>query len=332
MSDFEGGSDRRSKLGIFDCTKDSVKISWGICSVSSVITIIVLIAVSLKKLTSVEYGVEYDRWTKTLDDAAKTGGLHVGPPGYGFVKFPSTQITASLTDTCVSRDGLRVEFEVTFQYQMPADAIVKAVNSYRDYKTWVLVVEAAGNSAVQHTCSEFNVTDFQTQRIQIQSSMHDSLRMKLQGSPSGITDDGVYAFASSLQLKNVELPWEYKNAIAGKQQAEEDIALAKNQRTQETTKAQTEQLAADEEARKIMDKAYNDGNVTIIEAELKAQETLFAFVKEQEVLSQAKSLFSLDANGVLAYMSNQLYASTPFLEASLGEPARISRKDELEVL
>ena len=56
-----------------------------------------------------------------------------------------------------------------------------------------------------------------------------------------------------------------------------------------------------------MDMAYNDGNVTIVEAELKAHETLFAFVKEQEVLSQAKSVFTLDADGVLAYIMSISY-------------------------
>ena len=308
--------------------------SQTVCGVFTFIILlisIILISVSLKRVSSVEYGLEYDRWTKALDDAAKTGGLHAGPPGYRFVKFPSTQISASLNDTCVSRDGLRVFFDVTFQYQMPVESIISVVTKYRDYKGWSTVVEAAGNSAVQHTCSQFNVTDFQNLRNVIQDAMHDNLRIKLEGSVAAgnITDDGVYAFASSLQLRNVELPVEYKNAVSEKQSAEEDIALAKNQRTQETTKANTELLAAREEATKILDKAYNDGNVTIIEASLKAQETKFAFEKEQEVLTQARDNFNLSPDGILAYMTNQLYAVASRLEVTAGEPAKISRKDEL---
>jgi regulator of protease activity HflC (stomatin/prohibitin superfamily) len=318
-------------MAICDFSNKNVKRGWGLCSVATLITVIVLISVSLKKLSSIEYGVEYDRWAKTLDEAAEQGGLHVGPPGFRFIKFPSTQISAELSDTCVSKDGLRVGFAVTFQYQMPAGSITSVIKHYRDYKTWSTIVEAVGNSAVQHTCSEFNVTDFQSLRNVIQDGMLDNLRIKLEGSlDEGITEDGVYALASSLQLRDIQLPELYKTAVSDKQRAEEDISLAKNQRTQESTKAQTELLASREEARKILDKAYNDGNVTIIQADLKAEETTFAFQREQEVLVKAKEQFNLGPNGILAYMTNQLYASTRNLDVVVGEPAKISRKNELQ--
>lgn len=224
-----------------------------------------------------------------------------------------------------------MNFDVTFQYQITEEYIVDAIESYRDFKTWSMVVEAVGLSAVHHTCSEFNVTDFQSLRMVIQDAMQLSLKVKLEGSATEMTHDGVYALANSLQLKNVELPKEYKDAISSKQRAEEDILLAKNQRKQETTKAQTEKLAAEEEARKILETAYNTGNVTIIEADLKAEETLFAFSKEKEVLKQAQDNFNLTTNGVLAYMTNQLYASTPGkLDVSVGEPSKISRKSLLK--
>lgn len=336
---------------ICNCSKGSVRTGWSVCTVISLIISSILIGVSLKKLSSVEYGIEYDRWAKELDDAAKQGGLHAGPPGYRFVKFPSTQISADLADTCVSADGLRVDFQVTFQYQMPFEFIRDAVEKYRDYKTWSQVVEAAGMSAIQHTCSEYNVTDFQSKRNAIQDSMFKNLGQKLEGksipgtnptlgSGDGVTsaidpfdddedDVGVFALASSLQLKNVELPDQYKNAVAQKQRAEEDINLAKNQRVQQTTRAETEKQAAEQEAEKIMANAETGAAIILTEAELKANETLFAFEKETEVLEQAKVKFNLTPNGVLAYMTNQLYASVQDLSVVVGEPARISRKNAL---
>jgi len=41
--------------------------------------------------------------TKKLDDAAKMGGLHSGPPGFRFIKFPSTYITVDLEAWAYSR-------------------------------------------------------------------------------------------------------------------------------------------------------------------------------------------------------------------------------------
>ena len=88
-------------------------------ALSCIIVAIGLLASSLKKVPSTEMGVQYNIHKKQLDDATKSGGLFVGPPGYKFIKFPSTFITVDMNDrTCVSNDGLLVKFSVTFQVRI----------------------------------------------------------------------------------------------------------------------------------------------------------------------------------------------------------------------
>jgi regulator of protease activity HflC (stomatin/prohibitin superfamily) len=294
-------------------------------------TAIVLLAVSLRKVENTEYGVEYNIHKKELENATKSGGLFIGTPGYRFVKFPSTYITVDLDNrACVSRDGLIVFFSVTFQYQMTADNMFPAVQKYRDYFKWAEVVEQAGISAIHHACSEFQISNFQNKRGEIQSVMEDNLRLKLQGDPeNGL--EGVFAVAISLQLRNLQLPEAYQAAVADKQSAEEDIALAQNQRRQETTKARTELLTSQEEARKILDTAVNDAEVLLTEAQLEAQETTFAFEKEAETIVDVKAALNLTTNGVLAYLANSLLAEVQGLHITTGEPARLSRSEELEI-
>eukprot|EP00541_Cyclophora_tenuis_P014533 CAMPEP_0116541814 /NCGR_PEP_ID=MMETSP0397-20121206/680_1 /TAXON_ID=216820 /ORGANISM="Cyclophora tenuis, Strain ECT3854" /LENGTH=346 /DNA_ID=CAMNT_0004065775 /DNA_START=98 /DNA_END=1138 /DNA_ORIENTATION=- len=339
-NDDDDDSDDIEKTGAFRAIGESVtwnpcdtltkRILW--CSflgVPILILSVVLLSLSLKKLNSTQYGIQYNRYKKQLDDAVRTGGLHAGPPGYRFIKFPSTFTTVDLPGaTCVSRDGLRVEFSVTFQYQMPREWLVEAVLRYRNFERWATVVQAAGNSAVQHSCSEFDISNFQNKRGVIQSTMETNLRTKLEGTKDD-GSDGVFARAISLQLSNVELPSAYRTAVAEKQQAAEDISLASNQRTQETTKAQTELLTAQEEARKILDTARNDAEVTLTEARLKANETLFAFTTEAEVISRVKSALNLTTDGVLAYLANDLIAEASNLTVAATEPAKFSRRDEL---
>ena len=190
-------------------------------------------------------------------------------------------------------------------------------------------MEAAGRSAIQHTCSDFTIASFQNQRGTIQSRMLENLRLKLEGDPSDEQDNGVYAVAISVQLRFLQLPTEYQNAVAEKQSAEEDIVLARNQRRQETTKATTELLAAQEEARKILETATTEAEILITEAKLKAEETLFAFEQEASSIVKAKSSLNLTTEGVLAYTENMLIAQTKKLRVSAGEPAKLSRKDEL---
>eukprot|EP00562_Extubocellulus_spinifer_P009969 CAMPEP_0178496186 /NCGR_PEP_ID=MMETSP0696-20121128/13973_1 /TAXON_ID=265572 /ORGANISM="Extubocellulus spinifer, Strain CCMP396" /LENGTH=340 /DNA_ID=CAMNT_0020124433 /DNA_START=792 /DNA_END=1814 /DNA_ORIENTATION=+ len=289
----------------------------------------ILIPMSLKKVGSTEYGVSYTKYSKKLAEAAKSGGLYSGPPGFSFIKFPSLYITEDLDEsTCVSKDGLRVRYLVTFQYQMPQKWLQSAIQKYRNFENWARIVAAAGDSAVQHTCSLFEVSNFQNKRGIIQSTMEENLALKLEGT-DGTGGDGVYAKAISLQLKNVDLPDAYREAVSEKQQANEDIALAKNQRTQETTKAGTELLSAAEEAKKINNTAINDADVKLTEARLRADEISFSYETEANVLSQVKADLGLTTQGLLAYMANRLYAEAPNLTVTASEPARLGRQSEL---
>lgn len=291
--------------------------------------IIGVLAASLKKVPSTEMGVQYNVHKKQLDDAAKSGGLFVGPPGFEFIKFPSTFITVNLNDrTCVSSDGLLVTFSVTFQYQMTIANVSPAIEKYRDFDKWASIVEQAGISAIHHSCADFYVSEFQNKRGIIQSTMEGNLKLKLEGNEE-TGEEGVNAIAVSLQLSYIGLPTEYNTAVAEKQAAEEDIALAIAQRKQETTKANTELLRAKEEARKIQDTANNEAEVVLTEARLKAEETLYSFEKEAQALVEVRESLNLTTEGVLAYLSNRLLADADNLKVTAGEPAKMSRRDEL---
>merc|ERR1712038_222266 len=255
-----------------------------------------------------------------------------------FIKFPSTQISAELNGTCVSRDGLRVVFDVNYQYKISEESITDVIKKYRNFEKWGQIVEAAGSSAIQHSCSEYNITNFQSMRGAIQESMLTNLKLKLEGSGTSnesavdivATEDGVHALAISLQLRDVALPEQYKNAVAEKQSAEEDIILARNEKTQETTKARTEFFAAEKEASKIMDSARNKANVTKTQANLKAQETLYSLEREAQIIVQQVDFFNLTSAGIIAYTQNQLYEGMTKLKVKSVEPAKqLPVKDEL---
>lgn len=305
-------------------------IIWTTVALLALIGVILLLCVSFRKVEETEYGVRYARYKKELDDAAVSGGLFPGPPGFKMVKFPSTYLTADFDDrTCVSRDGLLIVFSVTFQYQMTAENVVPAILKYRNVLKWREIVEQAGLSAMHHSCGDFFISDFQNKRGEIQSNMLQNLKFKLEGNPDDESDGGIYALAISVQLRNLNLPKPYNTAVEEKQAAEEDIALAVAQRKQETTKTETELLKAREEARKIMNTANNEAEVLLTEAYLKANETTFAFEKEAETIVELKTALGLTTEGVLTALANQLYASTPNLKITAGEPAKLGRSEEL---
>ena len=135
--------------------------------------------------------------------------------------------------------------------------------------------------------------------------------------------------AISVQLRNLELPGPYNTAVEQKQAAEEDIALAVAQRKQETTKAETQLLKAQEESRKILNTANNEADVLLTEAYLKANETTYAFEQEAAAIVEVKESLNLTTEGVLTHLANNLYAEVKNLKVSAGQPAKLGREDEL---
>ena len=287
----------------------------------------IILAASLKRVQNLEYGVQYDIHAKQLDDAAKSGGLFIGPPGFRFIKFPSTFISAEFNDrTCVSQDGLRVDFTVTFQYRIMEQDVPKAIKLYRNFNGWATVVEAAGLSAMHNTCSQYVISDFQNRRAEIQDALLENLKVKLEGDE---VFQGVLAKVVSAQLRGFVLPRAYLEAISNKQEAEEDIALARAQRLQETTKATTELLAAEKEAIRILETATNEASIVLKEAQLEANAILYSYEKEKDAIVAAKNDLELSPDGLLAHSTSMMISEVERFSTTIGEPARMSRKDEL---
>ena len=190
------------------------------------------------------------------------------------------------------------------------------------------MVKIAGLSAIHHSCSEFMVSDFQNIRGVIQSRMEANLKLKLEGDEA-TGEEGVNAVAASLQLKYVHLPEKYREAVAEKQAAEEDIALAGAQRKQEITKAKTNLLLAELSALKIKDTSNNEAEVLLAEAKLKAQETIYMFQKEADAVVDVKNQLNLTTEGVLAHLMIKLFAEAINLKVTTEEPVRLSQKDFL---
>eukprot|EP01083_Nonionella_stella_P046944 125703_1 len=286
-----------------------------------------LIWASLSRLSALQYGVLYDRWAKHLDDEVQQMGLHFGPIGYYFVKFPSTQLNTEVRDTCVSKDGLRIRIEASYQYKLKEEYMVDAIRSFRDYDTWRTVVDFAGSSAIQTACADWDGVQFYNQWRNVKDSMHDAVQIQLEGSYSDEDIyDGIFAEMISFQLTSVKLPDKYTAAVQDKRVAKEEVSIARYERVQDLIKANAELQVASMTKEKVMLKAYHDANITLSVAEIAANKTRFMIEQEALVLAQAQQFLSLDINGVLSFMANKLYEQIPELTVRNLNPASISFK------
>jgi len=249
---------------------------------------------------------------------------------FQFIEFPSTWINVNLLAViCLARDGLPVIVDVAFKYRLNEENVLPVILKYSNYKAWAGVVRVSALSAIHHSCSNFGISEFQKKRGVIQQDMEDNVRLKLEGNPNITHSEGVYAEVVTLELKNLDIPTEYETAVQEKQSKQEDIGLAKTERIQATTKADTELQVAEEEAKKIKDTAENEADVLLTEADRAVKEILFAFEKEAETLADVKSSWNLSAAGIVSYVQSELLSKVEGLTITSGEPAKLSRSDEL---
>lgn len=87
-------------------------------------------------------GVGYDVVQRDLDDEVKKSGLHNGPPGFKFIKFPSVFKSKSFDNVkCLNKEGLEINLKIEFQYRARPKDLRKTILQFKDFENYVKVLE-----------------------------------------------------------------------------------------------------------------------------------------------------------------------------------------------
>ncbi|XP_070570516.1 uncharacterized protein [Ptychodera flava] len=273
--------------------KTKVYVIGGI--VVCVIAIIIgLVASSLKQLESDEMGIKYDNIQKKLFDSVEQEGLHTGPPGYNFVKFPSVFRTIEFPELrCLNKDGVNTELNVAFQYQArPAD-LRSIIMEFKDHETYVTVLKYAGEAAIHEACSKYNTTEFQTIRAMFQQTVREHVVTRF---------DELRANVADLQVNNIARPYAYEEAIRQKEAARENIAVALNERPRQLTQANTAKREAETAATIAINKAESDARIILNRAQNEAKAIEKQYETEAETYSNIMTSQGLGVEGFLSYL------------------------------
>ncbi|XP_071149905.1 uncharacterized protein [Mytilus edulis] len=270
--------------------------------VAAVFIAIVLVAVSLKKLASEEIGVKYDTLKKKLHDTTDREGLHLGPPGFNYIIFPSVYKSITFDDLqCYNKDGIKITLDVTYQYKVRSANLKKIILDFRNQTGYIKVLEYAGRSALHEACSYFNTSQFQAERAIFQEKVREQIIQRYKDLQADITD---------LQVSNIARPSEYESAIRSKERAREDIQVAYNERPRLLTEAQTKKREAETQARIIVDKAESDARILSNKAQTEAQAIIAQYEKEAESYKKIVGAMGLNftIDGFISYLGVRVIA------------------------
>lgn len=119
--------------------------------------------------------------------------------------------------SCNSMDGLEIIVDVSFQYKIEFDELYNLTLLYKDFGDYAEFVESIARANIQHSCGEYTAEDFQKQRNLVANTVSDA-----------ITTDyalQVGALVSQTQLREINRPVEYDDAVRDKENALNDITL-----------------------------------------------------------------------------------------------------------
>jgi regulator of protease activity HflC (stomatin/prohibitin superfamily) len=186
--------------------------SWiclGVCVAIS-ITVIMLL-VSMDTIEPLNYGITYNKITKSIsDDVYESGRYFIGPIR-DFLTYPANLQTIEFSDikTATSvplqtrtMEGLALTLYVSFQFQIMKEKIPNLYNlaNTNYFGTYVRI----SRDIILKIAGQFNATSYWIERKAIGEKMRVALDKELQKA---------YARCISLQLLKVDLPDSYEQSI-----------------------------------------------------------------------------------------------------------------------
>ncbi|XP_031562105.1 uncharacterized protein LOC116297920 isoform X1 [Actinia tenebrosa] len=277
-------------------------------------SIIALVVNSLKRIDTWEVGISYDVHQKKLGDKIQTAGLHMGTPGFQFIKFPSVFKTIKFNKiTCFNKEGVSIVIHEQFQYRARPKNLRDIIIRYKNHETYAKLLRSLALAAIHDSCSAFNVTQFQTQRAVFQEYVRTLTAQRFNNVSADLTD---------LQVSSIVRPASYETAVRNMESAEENIKLAKAQRPRLLITANTAKQEAITAAQITKQKADAEASVILAQADATAAGITSTFEAEATAYEAVLTNQNLTIEGLLSYMAVRAVAEKGKVSVNLKEPAR----------
>lgn len=271
-----------------------------ICAVACV-TGIVLLILGFSSLEATEYGLDYSWLSKTISPHVMENGLYFIGIGHSFIKFPRNVQTVEFSKernanrpAIESRtsDGLEVTLEISFQYSLQPEHLFSLYNRYGE--NFKQVIQNVAIDILTEEATGYTAYNFFMDRGKIKDDFQNALNKELNST--------CFSNVQFLQLRSVDLPTKFEQAIQESEVKKQDIQKA----TAELNKVRIETDT-------LMKSAFIQKNVTINIAEGEAS----SIIKQNDA----------DVDSLIKYQNSQTEAY-----AKLKQKMEMSNKNLLSFI
>jgi len=195
-----------------------------ICAVSCV-TGIILFILGFSSLEATEWGLDYSWISKTVDPTVTENGLYFIGIGHSFYKFPKNVQTIEFSKErnanrgpieSRTSDGLEVVLEISFQYVLQGENLYKLFLLYGDRYQGIfsnIAIDLLTEEATKYTAYDFFMD---------RGKIKEDFQVKL----NEIFNAQCYSTIQFLQLRSVDLPSLFEQAIQESEVKKQDIQKA----------------------------------------------------------------------------------------------------------
>lgn len=272
----------------------------GVSIVTFAVLIVILVPSSLEQIASTEVALSYDKVLSVLGDEVLTEGLRSKPTFGSMIKWPITNQRMEHNLTCNSFDAIIIEILVDILYVPNAKDVRALTLNFVDFEGYQKIVSSVSTSAIRNACGGFTAREFQTNRATVAQSMEASVRADL--------SQYLFTTVLTVNLRNIERPEKYQNAVDISEAALADIELAKKQEEQQVIMARTMLVQSQVGANKTINNAEAEANIMVARSEQEVKlaakaDTDLARRQYDQVIIQARTALltaSISANKTLA--------------------------------
>ena len=270
-----------------------------VCAVAGLLTLLIIVAISLKALDQLNYGLNYDSVSLSIEDTVyTTAGLYWLGPGHWFIQYPRTiqtiEFIAAENDRLQTRtsDGLPVSLSISFQYRYDP---LRLRENYLTFKKKELeVYENTAKAVIANAATNFSAFSFFNDKQGIALAMEEAV--------SATFDEQLYAHIDAFQITQVELPWQFQNAILESIQAKQNITQAEVYMENMLVTFATQSLVANQTREQTIALAYGDANERAAQAEAIATVVELGVTAEMHAYGNVSAMCGLNMTDTLDYI------------------------------
>jgi len=262
-------------------------VGLGFCGIG-LLLLVILLPVSVKKVSHDEYGIRYDGLIKKVHSKVYDEGKHIFTPQTEMFIFGRTIQKINVDLTCLSSNGIEMEIGVDIQYQIPKSQVFPIFEEFGEFGNLKRYLHLVADDSIRDSIGKFTAKSFYESRAAIQSQIEEDMIESVKRAKARIN-------VTTVVLSNYDFPEELNSAIASKRSAQNGIAVAESERDGELMEAQTAWLTAQINAEQMEIEAAGEVESILAEANAKATSVADVWSNRNSTYSNIKTTLGLNS-------------------------------------